>query len=224
MPDSPPIRFLIVDDQAEVRELCVSIGCGLGLQCVQAENAEDALQRAESDAPEMVLSDLLMGRMSGLELLAEIKRRWSRTEVALMSAYGSIESAVEAMRLGAYDFIVKPFSVEKARLVLQGMAEKVRAARREQPQSDGQLSRTALAPLLAESCMDLEELERFTVQRAFEMVDGDKLKAQKLLGISRATLYRKMKRYGIKSRRMGQNVPEKVVRDGRERVILLSQS
>jgi DNA-binding NtrC family response regulator len=224
MLDLPPIRLLIVDDQAEVRELCVSIGGSLGLQCVEAESAEEALQRAESEAPEMVLSDVLMGRMSGLELLAEIKRRWSLTEVALMSAYGSIESAVEAMRLGAYDFVVKPFPVEKVRLVLQGMAEKVRVARSERPQNDGQLSGTDLATLLPEPCMDLEELERFTVQRVFEMVDGDKLRAQKLLGISRATLYRKMKRYGIKSRRMGQNVQVKVVRDGQERVILLSQS
>jgi DNA-binding NtrC family response regulator len=72
-------------------------------------------------------------------------------------------------------------------------------------------------------CTDLEELERLTVQRVFELVHGDKLQAQKMLGISRATLYRKIKRYGIETRRYGQNVPEKVVLCEPERMILLSQ-
>lgn len=223
MPDLAPIRLLIVDDQQEIRELCASVGCSLGLNCLQAETAEEALKMADKDIPEMVLTDLLKGKTSGLELLAQIKRRWPLTEVALMSACGSIESAVEAMRLGAHDFVVKPFPVEKVRAVLLGMTEKVREARFKS-RSDGQVSEMVLRPHTPEPCMDLEELERLTVQRVFELVEGDKLKAQKLLGISRATLYRKIKRYGIETRRIGQNVPVKVVREGPERVILLSQS
>lgn len=221
MPDSYPVRILIVDDEPEMRALCASIGRGLGLQCAEAATAEEALQRAEYDAPEMVLADLLMGKMSGLELLAEIKGRWPRTEVALMSAYGSIENAVAAMRLGAHDFIVKPFRADKMMSILQGMMDKVHRARNERLPRDGRQSNLALDVALPATCTDLEELERITVQRVFELVQGDKAQAQKLLGISRATLYRKIKRYGIQVR---QEVPEKRVRDQRERMILLSQS
>ncbi len=63
------------------------------------------------------------------------------------------------------------------------------------------LNRAAEQVRAAGSCTDLEELERLTMQRVFEQVDGDKEQAQKLLGISRATLYRKIKRYGIQTRR-----------------------
>jgi DNA-binding NtrC family response regulator len=220
MPESKAIRFLIVDHQPEIRELCASIGHSLGLHCVQAATAEEALQRKESDPPEMVLADLFQGKTSGLEMLAQIKGRWPGAEVAMMSACGSIESAVEAMRLGAHDYILKPFPPEKGRLILQGMADKVREARKQHTKSEISSRATSAMPL---PCTDLEELERLTVQRVFELVHGDKLQAQKMLGISRATLYRKIKRYGIETRRNGQNVPQKVVLGAPERMILLSQ-
>ncbi len=100
--------------------------------CFQAESADEALERLESHAPDLMLADLLLGDRSGLELLAEVKKRLPLTEVALMSAYGTIASAVQAMRLGAYDFVVKPFRVAELQLVLEHMVEKVRSAREKQ--------------------------------------------------------------------------------------------
>lgn len=222
MPDSP-IQFLIVDQKQEIRELCASVGQRLGLRCVQVDTAEAALQAVEIDPPEMVLADLT-GKMSGLELLSEIKRCWPRSVVALMSADGNVEIAVDAMRLGAHDFILKPLQLKKVSLVLKDMAEKVFSLRRERVAGDGQTDKMGLVSPLPVPCTDLEELERLTVRRVFEFVDGDKAKAQKLLGISRATLYRKIKRYGIETRQNRQEVPVKAVRGERERVILLSQS
>jgi len=223
MPDPQPLRILIVDDEPGIREMCVAIGRGLGLACVEAESAEEALPQAENDPPELVLADLRMGEMTGLELLAEFKKRSPRTEVSLMSAYGSIECAVEAMRLGAYDFIVKPFRVEKVRLILERMAERARLSREAQPTDGGALSGTDWTKAAPNLSTDLEELERLTVQRVFQQVDGDKEQAQRLLGISRATLYRKIKRYGIQTRQSGEKVPVRVVRGEREQMILLSQ-
>jgi two-component system response regulator AtoC len=121
-----PIRFLIVDDQESIRKLCLTIGASLGFHCAAAESAEAALACIEEQAPDMILVDLRMSEMSGLEFLEEIKRRLPRTEVAIMTGYGSIESAVQAMRLGAYDYLTKPFRIEELRLVLSRMAEKVR--------------------------------------------------------------------------------------------------
>ena len=73
-----------------------------------------------------MLTDLKLPTQSGVELLQQIKALLPRTEVAIMTGHGSIESAVDAMKLGAYDYIEKPFRVEKMRLLLQRMAEKIR--------------------------------------------------------------------------------------------------
>ena len=126
MSDPSPIRLLIVDDQQSIRQLCAAIGERMGLSCVQAESSLAALQRMEAEPAELILADLEMGGRSGLDLLAEVKRRWPLTEVALMGSYGSPENAVQARRLGAYDFVVKPFRVEEFQRVLERMAEKAR--------------------------------------------------------------------------------------------------
>jgi len=199
MPDPLPIRLLVVDDQLSICRLCTSLGQSMGLMCFHAESAAEALEQLEQAAPEMVLTDLVLGDHSGIELLAEVKKRAPLTEVALMSAYGTVPNAVQAMRLGAYDFVVKPFRVAELQLVLERMVEKVQNVRAEAARFRQQdPEQAALAAGLL--CTDLEEIERLTMQRVFNQVAGDKERAQKLLGISRATLYRKIKRYGIRTR------------------------
>lgn len=126
MTSNSGIRFLVVDDEQNIRRLCVTVGVNLGFACSEAESAEAALERLESDAPEIVVTDLKLPRMTGVELLREIKGRAPETEVAIITGHGSIESAVDAMKLGAYDYIEKPFRAEKFRVLLQNMAEKVR--------------------------------------------------------------------------------------------------
>src|ERR1039458_3599198 len=105
MSDPAPIRLLIVDDQQSIRQLCAAIGGRMGLNCAQADSAVAALEQMKSEASELMLADLEMGGGSGLELMAGVKRRWPLTEVVLMGSYGSLESAAQARRLGAYDFV-----------------------------------------------------------------------------------------------------------------------
>jgi two-component system, NtrC family, response regulator AtoC len=126
MSDANKTRLLVVDDEQSIRRLCMTIGNTLGYACVEAESAEAALARVEADAPDLILTDLKLPTMSGVELLKQAKQLLPHTEVAIMTGHGSIESAVDAMKLGAYDYIEKPFRVEKMRLLLQRMAEKVR--------------------------------------------------------------------------------------------------
>jgi DNA-binding NtrC family response regulator len=126
MSDANKTRLLVVDDEQSIRRLCMTIGTTLGYVCAEAESAEAALARVESDAPDLILTDLKLPSMSGVELLKQSKQLLPHTEVAIMTGHGSIESAVDAMKLGAYDYIEKPFRVEKMRLLLQRMAEKVR--------------------------------------------------------------------------------------------------
>lgn len=204
-PEASPIHMLVVDDQLSICRLCTSLGQMMGLVCLQAESAKEALEQLEEHAPELMLIDLVLGDRSGMELLAEVKKRSPHTEVALMSGYGTIPNAVQAMRLGACDFLVKPFRVGELNLVLEHMVEKVRTSREaeERLRREGAATSAASAELL---CTDLEEMERLTMQRVFDKVDGDKEQAQKLLGISRATLYRKIKRYGIQTEHPRQDV------------------
>ena len=119
------VRFLIVDDEQSIRKLCIAIGASLGFECAESENAEAALAYLETESPDIVVLDRQLGGMSGDDLLRQIKNMLPRTEVAIITGHGSIESAVEAMKLGAYDYITKPFGAGQLKLVLQRMKEKV---------------------------------------------------------------------------------------------------
>jgi two-component system, NtrC family, response regulator AtoC len=121
------IRLLVVDDEQSIRKLCMTVGEALGFVCIEAESGESALDLLEEQPVHMILSDMVMPHMSGLEFLEKVKKLLPRAEVALMTGHGSIETAVQAMRLGAYDYITKPFSpLDELRLFLRRMADKVR--------------------------------------------------------------------------------------------------
>ncbi|HXW55633.1 MAG TPA: sigma-54 dependent transcriptional regulator [Candidatus Cybelea sp.] len=126
MKDHARLRFLIVDDEQSIRRLCMTVGQTLGLACQEADTAEAALELVETVPPDLVVTDLKLPSLSGVDLLRKMKHVLPRTEVAIMTGHGSIESAVEAMREGAYDYIEKPFRVERLRQLLQRMSEKVR--------------------------------------------------------------------------------------------------
>ena len=120
------IRLLIVDDEQSIRKLCTTIGEALGFSCMEANSGETALALLEEHPAHMILTDMVMPNMSGLEFLERVKKLFPRCEVAVMTGHGSVETAVQAMKLGAYDYISKPFSpLEELRLFLRRMAEKI---------------------------------------------------------------------------------------------------
>ena len=158
MNDEFRLRFLIVDDEQSIRKLCTTIGASLGFDCAETDSAEAALAYIESASPDIVLIDRQLPGMPGDELLRQIKSMLPRTEVAIITGHGSIESAVEAMRLGAYDYVVKPFGAGQLKLVLQRMKEKVR--------------------LVAEN----EYLkDRLTTQQELNVIDGSSPRIQDVL-------------------------------------------
>ncbi len=120
------IRFLVVDDEESIRRLCMTVAQGLGFTCMEAGNGEAALALLDEQPAHIVLTDLVMPQMSGLEFLERVRKILPRAEVAVMTGHGSVETAVQAMKLGAYDYISKPFSpLEELRLFLRRMADKV---------------------------------------------------------------------------------------------------
>jgi DNA-binding NtrC family response regulator len=120
------IRLLVVDDEQSIRRLCMTVGSSLDYICTEAESAEAALAQSPAIAPDLVIADLRLPNLSGADLLRQLKSRLPATEVVIMTGHGSIESAVEAMKLGAYDYIQKPFRVEELRMLLRRMEEKIR--------------------------------------------------------------------------------------------------
>jgi len=146
------IRLLIVDDEQSIRRLCVTVGEALGFVCLEAASGETAIALLEEQPAHMILTDMVMPHMSGLEFLEKVKKLLPRTEVAVMTGHGSIETAVQAMKLGAYDYIAKPFSpLEELRLFLRRMAEKVRLVEENQFLRDRMDTETQLHGIVGSS-------------------------------------------------------------------------
>jgi len=126
----PAGRLLVVDDQKNMRTTTAMVLRQAGYQVDEAEDGAAALQRLAGDGYDVVLTDLRMPNVDGMEVLRTVRQVAPETEVIVMTAYGTIASAVEAIRRGAYDFLAKPFkedelllraakAVEKRRLVGQ---------------------------------------------------------------------------------------------------------
>ena len=112
--------------EESIRRLCTTVAEGMGFTATESATGEDALALLEEQPVHIILTDLVMPRMSGLEFLERVKRLLPRAEIAVMTGHGSIETAVQAMKLGAYDYISKPFSpLEELRLFLRRMADKI---------------------------------------------------------------------------------------------------
>ncbi|RLE17909.1 MAG: sigma-54-dependent Fis family transcriptional regulator [Acidobacteria bacterium] len=103
------LRVLVVDDEADVRLGLQLLVEGLGAQVRPASSGEEAIEVLEQWLPHVMLSDITMGGITGMELLAETRRRWPTIRVLMITGYGTIELAVEALRNGAVHFVTKPF-------------------------------------------------------------------------------------------------------------------
>ena len=186
------VRLLIVDDEQSIRKLCVTVGEALGFICMEADSGESALVLLEEQPVHMILSDMVMPHMSGLEFLERAKKLLPRTEVALMTGHGSIETAVQAMKLGAYDYITKPFSpLEELRLFLRRMAEKVRLVEENEFLRQRMDSETAVHGIIGSSAKIQEVLRvasRLKDTRTAVLISGESGTGKEL--IARAIHFR----------------------------------
>lgn len=131
-------RILVVDDEEKLRRVIELQLATAGFDVEKAGSAEEALKMV--DRADLVLTDLKLPGMDGLELLAAIRRQNMRSPVIVMTAFGSIEVAVEAMKSGAADFLLKPFSLDHLMAVVHKALE-VRALRDENRQLREELGR-----------------------------------------------------------------------------------
>ena len=103
---------LIVDDEADIRASLTGVLSDEGLRVLQAEDGRQALDLVSREQPELVLLDIWMPDLDGIQVLRELKESGASAEVVVISGHGNIETAVKATKLGAFDFIEKPFSLE----------------------------------------------------------------------------------------------------------------
>lgn len=112
-------RILIVDDEESIRTTLGDYFTGIGYDVVTAQNGEDALKKFSPGAFDGIISDLLMPEIDGLELLRRIKIMDGDVFFLMITGYPMIDSAVNAMREGAYDYITKPFHMEDIQMKVE---------------------------------------------------------------------------------------------------------
>ncbi|MBM3791549.1 MAG: sigma-54-dependent Fis family transcriptional regulator [Acidobacteria bacterium] len=135
-------KILLVDDDPAMREVLEMRLEGWGFEVRLAADGHEAKERVEADDPDIVLSDVIMPEISGLDLLRSLKAADSQRPVVLITAQGSIDLAVEAMKHGAQDFITKPLDYPKLRAILEA-AEKELDLRRKSQRLASQLDSDA---------------------------------------------------------------------------------
>ncbi len=117
-------KILVVDDEAEIRSLLGAVLQSKGYEVVTAADGAAALQQVQRQHPAVILMDLSMPRMGGMDALPEIKRLDPEVPVIICTAHADLTTAVRAMKLGAYDYLTKPFDVELLALTLERALER----------------------------------------------------------------------------------------------------
>ena len=120
------LEVLVVDDEPRLRQVLLHLMRSDGFQCFEACNGVEALEVLERQAVPLVMSDMRMPRMDGIELLKRIRQRWPDTAVVMITAVSEVETAVSCLALGAMDYLTKPFHLEEVRARVQQALEKRR--------------------------------------------------------------------------------------------------
>src|SRR3954454_24094560 len=116
------LNLLIVDDERAIREACREVAHSLGFNAYVADSAEHAYRQLDAQSIDVVLLDLKLPGAGGLEAVHQIRERGPDSVVIVVTGYGTVQSAVQAMRNGAYDYVTKPFSMDELKLLLKRVA------------------------------------------------------------------------------------------------------
>lgn len=122
----PQLDCLVVDDEPRLRQVLVHLMRNDGFRCVEANNGAEAIELLERQPVTLVMSDMRMPRMDGIELLKQVRQRWPDTAVIMITAVAEVEVAVSCLALGAMDYITKPFHLEEVRARVRQALEKRR--------------------------------------------------------------------------------------------------
>jgi len=121
--DSPPRTILVADDEPNIRRVLEALFTKEGHTVLTAENGKRAVDLASTTSIDLLISDLIMPDMTGVEVLRSVKQLQPHCAAIILTAYGTIKTAVEAMRLGAFNYIAKPFDMDEVRVMARQALE-----------------------------------------------------------------------------------------------------
>ena len=125
MTDAKPLRCVVVDDEPHLRSILVRVLTADGLVCRPAGSGREALRELKREPAELVVTDIRMPEMDGIQLLGEVRRRWPDTGVVMVTAVSDVSSAIWCLTQGALDYVAKPFQVDDVRArVRQALAKR----------------------------------------------------------------------------------------------------
>jgi DNA-binding NtrC family response regulator len=122
---APRMNLLVVDDEPHIRTLCSEVGTQSGMSVTTVATAEEAIDVLAESVIDIVITDLRLRESHGFDLIREINKEHPEVAVIVITGYGSIDSAVSAIRLGAIDYVTKPFRIEELRVRLNQVAQAV---------------------------------------------------------------------------------------------------
>jgi two-component system, response regulator RegA len=172
-----PARVLLVDDDARLRDRIHRAMRARGIDTIIAGSAEEALERARESAPTHAVVDLRMPDVSGIDLIPRLAAALPGVRIVVLTGYGSIATAVEAMRRGANDYLTKPADVDQI-LGALGLAAPPPPSHDVEPDEG--------------SAPSLERVEWEHIQRVLSDCSGNVTQAARVLGVHRRTLQRKL--------------------------------
>lgn len=120
------LNLLIVDDERAIRDACREVASALGYRANVAESAEQALRLIDSQSIDVIFLDLKLPGTSGLEAIHQLKLRRPDIEIVVLTGHGTVESAVQAMKAGAYDYVSKPFTMDQLKVLLNRISAHLR--------------------------------------------------------------------------------------------------
>jgi len=179
--NTPKPSLLLVDDDQRLRSRMVRAFEERGYETQQASNYDEAVAIAAEESTELALVDLRMPGKSGLELVRELHRIDGATKIVVLTGYGSIATALEAVRLGATHYLTKPADVDEVIAAFD--------------RGTGELAKTAASDPALPETPSLARVEWEHIQRVLTDCEGNITKAAERLGIHRRSLQRKLAKF-----------------------------
>ncbi len=166
-------KILVVDDEVAILQSLKGILSDEGYRVALAKTGEEGLEEARRDPPDLVLLDVWLPGMDGLAVLEELKRSFAQIPVILISGHGSIETAVRATKLGAFDFVEKPLSLERILVSIQNGLELYRLKEDNillSQKAAGQVHMTGKSPVIVDL---LAQIQRAAPTNATVLITGE---------------------------------------------------
>ncbi|MEK7269148.1 MAG: response regulator, partial [Nitrospirota bacterium] len=172
----PEGTILVVDDDTVARDLLVEALRKEGYDVEGAADGAEAIERGRQKRFDLVLTDFRMGAVDGIAVLRDFKQRSPDTSIVLLTAFGSMEGAIEAIKQGAYDYLAKPFKKEEIKLVVQRSLEHSRLVRENARFREELRGREEMSPLVGSSPPMLEVyklIARVSAGKSTVLLEGE---------------------------------------------------